>query len=207
VWTSAQLTAVAELCLRHQVALLIDEIHAPLVLPGATFVPFLSVGHELADQAVAFCSASKGWNIPGLKCGITVAGSEAAAKLLTDHWEALLASHHGVLASVAAFTQAVDWLDAVRGQLVENRELLARLLSERLPEVGYVPGEASFLAWLDCRKLGLGDDPAAAFLERGKVALTDGPYFGAQGAGHARLNIGTSPELITEAVNRMAASV
>ena len=95
----------------------------------------------------------------------------------------------------------------MRDQLVENRELLARLLRERLPEVGYVPGEASFLAWLDCRKLGLGDDPAAAFLERGKVALTDGPYFGAQGAGHARLNIGTSPELITEAVNRMAASV
>lgn len=207
LWPQDQLLAIAELCQRHQVELLVDEIHAPLALGDAVHVSFASLDHPMAERAYTFNSASKGWNIPGLKCGITVAGSEAAAKLLTDHWEALLASHHGVLASVAAFTQAVDWLDAVRGQLVENRELLARLLSERLPEVGYVPGEASFLAWLDCRKLGLGDDPAAAFLERGKVALTDGPYFGAQGAGHARLNIGTSPELITEAVNRMAASV
>jgi cystathionine beta-lyase len=207
VWRRDQLLAVAELSQRHGVVLLVDEIHAPLVLDGDEHVPFASLDHPMAGRAYTFNSASKGWNIPGLKCGVSVAGSEAAAQILTDRWESLLASHHGVLASVAAFTQAVDWLDAVRGQLVENRELLARLLRERLPEVSYVPGEASFLAWLDCRKLGLGDDPAAAFLERGKVALTDGPYFGAQGAGHARLNIGTSPELITEAVTRMAASV
>ncbi|HET7013198.1 MAG TPA: aminotransferase class I/II-fold pyridoxal phosphate-dependent enzyme, partial [Streptosporangiaceae bacterium] len=138
---------------------------------------------------------------------VTVAGSEAAAQVLTDRWESLLSSHLGVLASVAAFTRGIDWLDAARGQLAENRELLARLLHDRLPEVGYVPGEASFLAWLDCRKLGLGDDPAAVFLERGKVALENGPHFGAPGAGFARLNIGTYPELITEAVTRMAASV
>jgi cystathionine beta-lyase len=86
----------------------------------------------------------------------------------------------------------------------ENRKLLATLLREQLPGVGYVPGSATFLAWLDCRNLGLGDDPAAAFLERGRVALSPGADFGLQGAGFARLNIGTSPELINEAVRRMA---
>jgi cystathionine beta-lyase len=95
----------------------------------------------------------------------------------------------------------------VVAQIDENRALLARLLREQLPEVGYVPGSATFLAWLDCRNLGLGDDPAAAFLDRGKVALSPGPDFGHQGAGFARLNIGTSPELIAEAVRRMAVSV
>lgn len=207
VWRKDQLLAVAELCQRHEVELIVDEIHAPLVLGDAEHVPFASLDHPVARRAYTFNSASKGWNIPGLKCGLTVAGTEATASLLTERWEALLASHLGVLASVAAFTRALDWLDVVRAQLAENRELLARLLRDRLPEVGYQPGQASFLAWLDCRKLGLGDDPAAAFLERGKVALTDGPYFGRQGAGFARLNIGTSPALITEAVTRMAASI
>jgi len=204
VWTSDQLLTVADLCERHDVELLVDEIHAPLVLPGAKQVPFASLDHPMAERAYTFNSASKGWNIPGLKCGITVAGSQASADLLTERWEALLASHHGVLASVAAFTKALDWLDAAAAQLDDNRELLAGLLAGQLPEVGYVPGEASFLAWLDCRKLGLGDDPAAHFLAKGRVALSPGPFFGTQGAGFARLNIGTSPELIAEAVRRIA---
>jgi cystathionine beta-lyase len=207
VWSRDQLLAIAELCERHRVELLVDEIHAPLALGDARHVPFASLDHPMAERAYTFNSASKGWNIAGLKCGVAVAGSDAAAALLTDRWEALLSSHLGVLASAAAFTQAVDWLDAVRHQLAENRVLLARLLSEQLPEVGYVPGEASFLAWLDCRGLGLGDNPETAFLERGRLALTGGTYFGSQGAGFARLNIGTSPELVTEAVRRMAATV
>ena len=206
-WSRDQLLTVAGLCERHQVELLVDEIHAPLALEGAEHVPFASLDHPMAARAYTFNSASKGWNLAGLKCGVAVAGSDATATLLTDRWEALLASHLGVLASAAAFTSAVDWLDAVRQQLAENRALLARLLAEQLPEVGYVPGEASFLAWLDCTKLGLGDNPERAFLERGRVALTGGTYFGSQGAGFARLNIGTSPELVTEAVRRMAATV
>ncbi|HUD36960.1 MAG TPA: aminotransferase class I/II-fold pyridoxal phosphate-dependent enzyme [Streptosporangiaceae bacterium] len=207
VWRRDQLLTIADLAARHQVVLLVDEIHAPLALADARHVPFASLDHPMAQRAYTFNSASKGWNIAGLKCGIAVASSQAMADLLTDRWEALLASHFGVLASIAAFSEAVDWLDAVRLQLVENRQLLARLLREQLPEVGYVPGAASFLAWLDCRQLDLGDDPAEAFLERGRVALTGGPYFGAQGKGFARLNIGTSPELVTEAVRRMAAAV
>ena len=207
VWRLDQLLRIAELCERHQAELFVDEIHAPLALPGAVHIPFASLDHPMAQRAWTFSSASKGWNIAGLKCGVAVAGSDAAARVYTDRWEALLPSHLGVLAAAAAYTEALDWLDAVRHQLDENRALLARLLSEQLPEVGYVPGEASFLAWLDCRKLGLGDLPEKAFLERGRVALTAGTYFGSQGAGFARLNIGTSPELVTEAVRRMAATV
>ena len=207
VWTRDELQAVADACQRHDVVLLVDEIHAPLVMPDAKFVPFASVDHPMAERAYVFTSASKGWNIAGLKCGIAVAGSDQAAAVLAERWEALLCSHLGLLGSVAAFTESVPWLDAAVAQIDENRALLGRLLRERLPEVGYAPGSATFLAWLDCRNLGLGDDPAAAFLDRGKVALSPGPDFGNQGAGFARLNIGTSPELITEAVRRMAVSV
>jgi cysteine-S-conjugate beta-lyase len=207
VWTREELLAVADLCQRHDVTLLVDEIHAPLLMPEQQFVPFGSLDHEITERAYVFTSASKGWNIAGLKCGLALAGSDQNAAVLAERWEALLGSHLGVLGSVAAFTRAVDWLDAVVGQIDDNRRLLARLLAEQLPEIGYLPGAATFLAWLDCRKLGLRDDPAAVFLDRGKVALSPGPDFGSQGAGFARLNIGTSPELITEAVKRMTAAV
>ncbi|HET7016384.1 MAG TPA: aminotransferase class I/II-fold pyridoxal phosphate-dependent enzyme, partial [Streptosporangiaceae bacterium] len=116
VWRKDQLLAIADLCQRHEVQLLVDEIHAPLTLGGAQHVAFASLDHPMAERAYTFNSASKGWNIPGLKCGVTVAGSEAAAQVLTDRWESLLSSHLGVLASVAAFTRGIDWLDAARGQ-------------------------------------------------------------------------------------------
>jgi cysteine-S-conjugate beta-lyase len=207
VWSRQQLTDVAGICQRHDTILLVDEIHAPLVLPGADHVPFGSLDHEMTTRCVIFSSASKAWNIPGLKCGLAVAGSAEHATALAERWDALLPGHIGVLASVAAFTQAQPWLDALLAQVDENRSLLSRLLGDYLPRVRYVPPEASFLAWLDCRALGLGDDPAAAFLDRGRVALSPGPDFGTQGNGYARLNMGTSPELIAEAVRRMAAAL
>jgi cystathionine beta-lyase len=206
VWSRDELTAVADLCDRRRVPMLIDEIHAPLVLPGARHVPFHTIDHPAARQAVVFSSASKGWNIPGLKCGIAVAGGADAAAILAQRWEALLASHLGVHASVAALRHARGWLDAVVAQIDLNTRQLSALLAEWLPGVGYRPPQASFLAWLDCRDLGLGDDPAAVFLDRGKVALSPGPDFGTQGRGCARLNIGTAPELIADAVERMAAA-
>jgi cysteine-S-conjugate beta-lyase len=207
VWSAGQLNDVADLCQQHGKLLLVDEIHAPLVLPGAGYVPFLSLDHEATQRAIVFTSASKGWNIPGLKCGIAVAGSGELAGMLAQRWEALLAGHLGVIASVAALERSLPWLDAVLAQLDENRGYLSRLLGEHLPEIRYVPPEASFLAWLDCRPLGLGEDPAAVFLAGGRVALSPGPDFGTHGKGFARLNMGTSPALIREAVRRMAAAL
>jgi cysteine-S-conjugate beta-lyase len=204
VWSREQLTGIAETCARHAVPVLVDEIHAPLVLPGGTHVPFHTLEHPAARQAIVFTSASKGWNIPGLKCGVAVAAGPAAADILTRRWEGLLASHLGVRATIAALRSARSWLDAAVAQIDANTRLLTALLADRLPAARYRAPQASFLAWIDCRDLGLGDDPAAEFLARGRVALSPGPDFGSQGHGFARLNIGTSPELIADAVTRMA---
>jgi cysteine-S-conjugate beta-lyase len=204
VWSRGDLTGVAETCSRRGVPVLVDEIHAPLVLPGGSHVPFHTLDHPAARSAVVFTSASKGWNIPGLKCGIAVAGGPEAAEVLARRWEALLASHLGVHATIAALRSARSWLDAAVAQIDANTRLLTTLVAAQLPAVRYREPQASFLAWLDCRDLHLGDDPAAEFLSRGRVALTPGPGFGSQGRGFARLNIGTSPELIAEAVRRMA---
>lgn len=207
VWSREQLTAVADLCDRRGVPVLVDEIHAPLVLPGSTHVPFHSLDHPAARRAVIFTSASKGWNIPGLKCGIAVAGQQATADIFAERREMLLPSHLGVHASIAALRNARPWLDAAVTQIDANTRLLTGLLAEHLPAARYRPPQATYLAWIDCRDLRLDEEPAAAFLARGRVALSAGLDFGSQGRGFARLNIGTSPELVGEAVRRMAAAL
>jgi cystathionine beta-lyase len=113
----------------------------------------------------------------------------------------------GAVAAVAAYRDGGEWLDDVRAVLDSNRSLLAELLAERLPEVGYRPPRAGYLAWLDLRGLELGDDPAEPILERGRLALNPGPWFGPQGKGFARLNFATSPALLEEAVTRIARTV
>ncbi|MGW4349484.1 MalY/PatB family protein [Streptomyces sp. NPDC004690] len=206
VHSAAELTAVAELAGRHGVRVVADEIHAPLTAAGVAFVPYLSVPG--GERGLSLMSASKGWNLAGLKAALAVAGPEAAADLARLPEEVGHgASHLGVIAHTAALRDGIAWLDALLAGLDENRRLLAALLAEHLPEIRHRPGRATFLAWLDCRGLGLGDDPAQAFLDRGRVALNSGLPFGEGGAGHVRLNIGTSPDLITEAVRRMTEAV
>ncbi|WP_232666005.1 MalY/PatB family protein [Pseudonocardia sp. TRM90224] len=200
------LAAVAELAERYGVLVLSDEIHAPLTLPGRQHTPFARLGDT---RSVVFASASKAFNIPGLKCAIAVAGSAEQAALLEQlpvelrYRTGLL----GVIASQAAFEHGDAWLDELVAALDTNGATLSALLAEHLPGVRFDRPDAGYLAWLDCRELGLGDDPAEVFLERGRVALVAGPAFGTPGRGHARLNIGTSEELITEAVVRMAKAV
>ena len=206
VHTREELAAVAELAARHDVLVIADEVHAPMTLPGATHVPYLEVG---AENGIALVSASKAWNVPGLKCALAVAGSERTAKLLRrvpEHVRFHI-GHFGVLAGIAAFTDGRAWLDALVAELDERRDRLADLLADRLPDVRHVRPEAGYLAWLDCRELDLGDDPSEVFLERGRVALSSGLPFGAQGKGFARLNIGTSAALLTEAVTRMRSAL
>ncbi|WP_420117059.1 MalY/PatB family protein [Micromonospora sp.] len=204
--TADELTAVAALAGRYGVRVVADEIHAPLVGAGARFVPYLSVPG--AEHGLSLMSASKGWNLAGLRGGLLVAGPAAAGDVARVPFEVSVGtSHLGVIAHTAAFRDGGDWLDALLAGLDDNRRLLAALLAEHLPAVRYRPGQATYLAWLDCRGLGLGDDPAAVFLDRGRVALNSGLAFGTGGVGHVRLNLATSPELLTEAVRRMATAV
>lgn len=205
VFDPGTLAAVAALAARYDVLVLADEVHAPLTLPGAGFTAFAPIAEAAGTKAVALHSASKAWNLAGLKCALVIAAGEPVREALRKlPIEARYRSgHFGVIASVAAFRAGTAWLDELLAHLDRNRRLLAELLARELPAVGYAPPEASFLAWLDCRGLGLGDDPAKAFLQRGRVALTSGRDYGPGGAGHARLNMGTSAALLEEAVTRM----
>jgi cystathionine beta-lyase len=203
-----ELRAVVELAARHGVTVVSDEIHGPLVLPGAHFTPLLTVPG--ADRvAVAVVSASKAWNLAGLKCAAVVTASDATAAAVAglpadSRWRV---GHLGVLASVAALTDGVAWLDRLLLTLDSRRAQLGALLAERLPAVRWRPPEATYLAWLDCSALGEGDAPRELFLDEGRVGLEPGLRFGREGGGHVRLNFATAPEVLDEAVARMATAV
>ena len=200
----SELEGIAEVCAERDVCVLADEIHAPLVLPGAQHTPWLEVSDAARSCGVALTSASKAFNVAGLKAALLVTSSDrmrsVVARLpdLSDQVGLL-----GVLAAEAAFVEGDAWLDAVLAQLDSNRSLLEERLADQLPAIGWRPPSASYLAWLDFRGLGLGDDPAKTLLERGRVALVPGLRYGSEGAGFARLNFGTSPDLVAEAVGRI----
>lgn len=216
VHTRAELEAIAALARGHGVRVVSDEIHAPLVLPGAVFTPFLSVPGS--ENGFALTSASKAWNLAGLKAAVAIAGAEAADDLRRMPEEVGHGpSHLGILAHTAAFRDATGWLDELLLGLDENRNLLGKLVDEHLPGVGYVPPQGTYLAWLDCTGLGLHDDrpsdgpgvvsdvagPARMFLDEARVALSSGHVFGTGGAGCVRLNFATSPAILRQALARM----
>jgi cysteine-S-conjugate beta-lyase len=206
VHTREELSAVIELAAHHGVRVVVDEIHAPIVYPGSTHSPYLSLPG--AESAFAMLSATKAWNLAGLKAALVVAGSAAAEDLARMPEEVRHGpSHVGIIAHVAALRHGRQWLDSMLGGLDANRRLLGELLARNLPAVKYREPQGTYLAWLDCRALELPDDPASVFLDRGRVALVSGPSFGTGGAGHVRLNIATSPEILGDAVLRMAAAL
>jgi len=219
VHTVGELTAVVELARRFGVRVVSDEIHAPLVLPGARFTPYLTVPG--AENALAVLSASKAWNLCGLKAALAVAGPESAADLKRMPEEVSHGpSHLGVIAHTEAFRTGGDWLDALLLGLDANRKLLGELVTEHLPAVRYQQLEGTYLAWLDCRRLGFNEEaaegiavvsdlsgPARWFLDHARVLLTSGHAFGTGGAGHVRMNIATSQAILVEAVTRMGRAV
>jgi cysteine-S-conjugate beta-lyase len=203
-----ELEAVAGSAARHGAWVLADEIHASLTLPGTEHVPFLTVSDAARARGIAFWSASKAFNLAGLRCAQIVTASPGAAAVIERlPVSATHCGHLGAVGSVAAFREGGEWLDGVLAMLDHNRGLLAELLGQRLPEVGYEQPRAGYLAWLDLRELDLGPDPSQPILERGRLALSPGPQFGPQGAGFARLNLGTSPALVEAAVERICRAV
>ena len=207
VYSRAELEGIRDVVLRHGGRVISDEIHAPLVLPGAEHLPYLSLPGT-ADHAVAVLAASKAFNIAGLRCAQIVTADPATRDRLldvpmarNDSWSPL-----GEIAAVAAYAEGHDWLAALITRLDEQRTLLAALLAEHLPEARMRPLRATYLAWLDLRAYDV-DDPAAVALAKGRVKLEPGDRYQAGLSGHVRLNLATSPQRLAEIVRRLVASL
>ncbi len=201
------LERIAELVLAHDLIVVSDEIHADLVLEGERHLPFAALSEAIARRTVTLTSASKAFNIPGLRTAIAHFGDPA----LRDRFNAAVPRHArggigllGLYATISAWRFGQPWLEEVVLQLRRNVDVLEQAISERIPEIRVMRPEATYLAWLDCRRLDLDGAPAAHFLRHGRVALSEGSLFGPGWEGFARINLATSPAILLEAVERMA---
>jgi cysteine-S-conjugate beta-lyase len=209
VFTRTEMTQLTSIVDRHGGRVFADEIHAPLVYAGMRHIPYASTSDTAAAHTLTATSASKAWNLPGLKCGVVILTSVADQKRWEDigTFATRGASNAGVAAGIAAFRDGEAWLDDVLAYLDDSRTLLATLLSHHLPEVRYRPPEGTYLAWLNCAAMDLPESPGALVIDRANVTVVDGPAFGAGGDGAFRLNFATPQPILTEMVERIATAL
>lgn len=208
VYSRAELSALSDVVTARGARVIADEVHGPITYPGHRHVPYASVSPAAAAHTITLVSASKAWNIAGLKCCQAVLSNEADVR----RWREIPfhdrhgASTLGIAANIAAYATGDAWRRDLIRYLDASRSLLASTLVEEMPDVSFCPPEATYLAWLDCRRLGLAN-PAAYFLLNANVALSDGAAFGSPGHGFVRLNFATSHAILKRIIGAMSAAI
>jgi cystathionine beta-lyase len=206
----AELEGMAAACRRRDLAIVADEIHCDLLLDGRQHVPMASLAPEIEQRTITLMAPSKTFNLPGLKCAVgIIPDAELRQRFVTAGADLVPKINVlGYTAAVAAYREADGWLDELLAYLTDNRDFLVEHVRARLPGVAMAPPEATYLAWLDCRGVArAAADPYAFFLERARVALSDGSAFGAGGAGFVRLNFGCPRPLLAQGLERMRAAL
>lgn len=205
VFTRAELEAVADVVDRAGGRVFSDEIWAPLAYPGHAHVPYPSVSAAAASHSLTAYSASKGWNLPGLKCAQVVTSNAADLAVWREvaHFIEHGTANLGVIANTVAYTRGGPWREEVLAYLGGNRDLLAEAIPRLLPGVGFTPAAGTYVAWLDLRGLGL-EDPVGFFAREAGVTLSDGAACGAAGEGFARLIYAMPRPVLGRAIERMA---
>ena len=204
-FTRDELEGLAALVRRYQLIVISDEIHADLMLVDRPHIPFATLGEDIAQRTLTLTSPSKAFNLAGLVLAVAVFGSPALRAQfgrLTEHVRGGR-SAFGISATAAAWEAGEPWLAAVKARLRANRDTVSAFVRARWPAMRYTPPEATYLAWLDCRALELGEEPWRFFLREARVALSEGPSFGTEGEGFVRLNFATSPAILAEILARM----
>ena len=205
VFSRVELSEIAKLAKQYGVLVISDEIHAPLIFKEAKFIPYLALNEDARETGVCITSASKSWNLAGLKCAQIVSQHPTIFEKLnalpvSSPWRASIL---GTWASQVAYDQGEKWLDAVLRNLDRNRKYLAKLLKKNLPKANYEVPASTYLAWVDLNAYGI-EDPAKVLLEKGRVAFNDGFEFGPSGKNFVRINLATSKAMLRKAVKRMA---
>ncbi|MBW2282440.1 MAG: pyridoxal phosphate-dependent aminotransferase [Deltaproteobacteria bacterium] len=209
VFTRAELEQLAAIAVERDLIVLADEIHADLLYDGREHIPFATLGPEVEARTITFTSATKAFNIAGLRCAIAIAGSrdlQTRFNSIPRHVRGGL-NGPGMAATAVAWTECEDWLDELRAYLQANRDFLAGFVRDQLPAVRHITPQSTYLAWLDCRELGLEPNPGDWFEKHARVGLSRGHTFGDEFSGFARLNFATSRSILTEVLERMAKSL
>jgi cystathionine beta-lyase len=205
VYDANELNTIASACLRHNILIISDEIHSDLVYEGAQHRPIAALAPEIAENSITLMSASKTYNIAGLKAAFAIVPNASLRQAFIAARAGLVDSVNlmGLVATEAALRGGEAWRRAVLAYLQANRDFLTREIAQRFPMIGFRPPQASFLAWLDCGSLSLAPDPAQFILEKARVAVSSGEEFGSLGAGHIRLNFGCRRSTLMAALDRL----
>lgn len=211
VWSKEELLALVEICKKHNIIIIADEIHADLVYKKGTHIPFYSLSEEAANMSITFMSPSKTFNIAGLFSSLTVIPNK---DLFTEFTHSILRSSlenlniFGIEAVMAAYNEGEEWLDDLLVHLRGNAEYIHNYLKNNIPEVKMKLTEATYLGWLDFRDFGFNGDELNSFLiKEAKLGLNDGRVFGSIGEGFMRLNYACPRQTIEEAMNRLGKAV
>ena len=209
VYSRQELEDLAAVVEAHKGLVFSDEIHAPLTFPGYQHIPYASLSEATAHHTITATSASKAFNIPGLKCAQLIVSSPAHQEILEK--VAFMVSHGaatpGVMANTVAYRQGEEWLADVLSYIDTNRTLLANLVEEHIPQMHYRAPEGTYIAWLDAGDLPPvnGDRSWAQFFsDEARVALTDGALCGEAGVGHLRLMLATPSHILEKIIRAMA---
>ena len=206
IWSAEELAKVAELCARHGVVVVSDEVHCDLTAPGTSYIPFASVSETCRMNSVSLMAPSKAFNIAGIQTSAVCVPNEHLRTRVVrglNNDEVAEPNAFAVDAAVAAFNEGAEWLDALRGYLWENRAYMEQRLGQ-VPGVSVVHGEATYLLWVDCRGLVKGAHSLCREIrEKAGVVLSNGRSYGAAGEGFLRINLACPRSLLEEAVERM----
>ena len=209
VFSRDELERMSKACAKHGVVVISDEIHCDLVHDNHQHIPIASLSNEIASRAITLMAPSKTFNLAGLQCAFAVIHNpELRARFqelrtgLVPHVNAM-----GMVAAAAAFREGQPWLTDVLEYLGGNRELLATFVHDQLTGISMVAPEGTHLGWLNCRMSAARDKPHDYFLQRARVALSDGSIFGPGGEGFVRLNFACHRSTLVEALDRMAVAL
>ena len=205
VFSRNELLALGQFAIEHDLIVISDEIHSDLVYPGQRHIPFASLGPDIAARTVTLNSATKSFNIPGLRCAMVAFGDEALRQRYHKRIPAKLtgsANVVGVDATVAAWTEGQPWLDAVMAHLLKARNRVMDVLAAEAPQIGLHAPEATYLAWLDCSKLALSTPAFQFFLDKARIGFSAGETFDPDGAPFVRFNFATSMPILDEMLER-----
>ena len=211
VWPLETLQRIAEICARHNILIIADEIHADMPLFGAKHHPFASVSETAAQNSISFGAPSKTFNIAGLVSSYAIVPNETIRKRFFDWLTANELNEPTFMATIAteaAYNHCREWREQMLAYIEQNILFVEEFLDCHIPAIKAIRPQASFIVWLDCTRLHLEHDALIdLFVDKARLALNDGEMFGPEGKGHMRLNVGTPRAVLQKALEQLRSAV
>ena len=211
VWTREELNNLAEICLKNNIIILSDEIHCDLVLPGFTHTPVASLSEKIAEITITCIAPSKTFNLAGLSTSSVIISNPVLRKSYTrvvDNLHLGGGNIFGTIASIAAYSHGHQWLDALLDYIDHNIDFVEDYCRKMIPEILPVQPEATYMIWLDCRKFGMtGKELQNFFVKSAGIGMNEGSTFGPGGEGFMRMNVATTHETVTKAMEKIEKAV